>query len=69
MTVTDIATTSRKFKEAAFYDGRLDNDYFLMPVRFHRLNDQKEVLVNEVGDHLVVSAGTFSRIVQKDLDK
>ena len=69
MTVTDIATNNRKFKEAAFYDSRQDNDYVLMPVRFHRLNDQKEVLVNEVGDHLVVPAGTFSRIVQKELDK
>ncbi|OQP57106.1 His-Xaa-Ser system radical SAM maturase HxsB [Niastella vici] len=40
-----------------------------MPIRFHRLNDQKEVLVNEVGDHLVVPSGTFARLVQKELDK
>ncbi|MFL5745812.1 MAG: His-Xaa-Ser system radical SAM maturase HxsB [Niastella sp.] len=65
---TDTAS-NRKFKDAAFYDGRQTSGYFLMPLRFHRLNDQKEVLVNEVGDHLVVPAGTFSKIVQKELNK
>jgi len=69
MITTETATTNRKFKDPAFYDGRQTQSYFLMPFRFHRLNDQKEVLVNEVGDHLVVPAGTFSKIVQKELDK
>lgn len=68
MISTDTAT-NRKFKDVAFYDGRRTSGYFLMPLRFHRLNDQKEVLVNEVGDHLVVPAGTFSKIVQKELNK
>lgn len=61
--------TTRKFKEIDFYDKQKTNQYFLLPFRFHRLNNQKEVLVNEVGDHLVVPSGTTHAIVTKTLSK
>ncbi len=61
--------TTRKFKEIDFYDKQETNQYFLLPFRFHRLNNQKEVLVNEVGDHLVVPDGTTHAIVTKTLSK
>ncbi len=61
--------TSRKFKEVDFYDNQKANQYFLLPFRFHRLNKDKEVIVNEVGDHLVVPDGTTQSIVTKTLSK
>ncbi|QJD95473.1 His-Xaa-Ser system radical SAM maturase HxsB [Mucilaginibacter robiniae] len=66
MVETLIQRNTRKFKAPDFYAGS-GNVYFLLPFRFHRLNDRKEVLVNEVGDHLVVPTGTAARIVQRKL--
>lgn len=40
----------------------------LLPFRFHRINDQTEVLVNEVGDFLVVPSGTAERVIMRRLD-
>jgi len=59
---------NRKFKDIDFYNQENGN-YFLLPFRFHRLNLAKEVLVNEVGDHLVVPAGTTQKIVTRKLSK
>jgi His-Xaa-Ser system radical SAM maturase HxsB len=69
MTAIDTTGTNRKFKDSVYFDNQHSNEYFLLPFRFHRLNPEKEVLVNEVGDHLVVPAGTFSKIVRKELNK
>ncbi len=69
MIATRPDRTSRKFKEVDFYDKQKANQYFLLPFRFHRLNKDKEVLVNEVGDHLVVQDGTTHSIVTKTLSK
>lgn len=64
-----MAVTNRKFKEPDFYDTRTEPEYYLLPFRFHRLNAAKEVIVNEVGDHLVVPAGTVERVVGRKIDK
>lgn len=72
-TATLSERKTRKFKEQSFYDSRIVNQYFLLPFRFFRLNERKEILVNEVGDHLIVPTGTAERIVlrqvSKDLDE
>lgn len=60
---------SRKFKESDFYDGQSSLQYYLLPFRFFRLNDQKEILVNEVGDHLLLPTGTAEKIITKNLNK
>jgi His-Xaa-Ser system radical SAM maturase HxsB len=60
---------SRKFKGDQAYAAPPAARYFLMPFRFARLNEEREVLVNEVGDHLVVPAGAIDRIVRHELDK
>jgi His-Xaa-Ser system radical SAM maturase HxsB len=60
---------TRKFKEAGFYDKQNNAEYFLLPFRFHRLSTTKEVLVNEVGDLLIVPAGTVKKIVTKEISK
>jgi His-Xaa-Ser system radical SAM maturase HxsB len=42
--------------------------YSLLPFRFERLNG-KEILVNEVGDFLIVPSGTSQRIANKEIEK
>lgn len=63
------AKPNRKFKELDFYGGPDSAAYYLMPFRFHRLNEEQEVIVNEVGDYLVVPTGTAARIIRNQLDK
>src|SRR5450432_1246746 len=60
---------TRKFKEVDFYNQQEVHQYFILPFRFHRLNGDREVLVNEVGDHLVAPTGTVQQIVTKTLSK
>jgi len=69
MAEAEVITKTRKFKDLGFYDNQENDAYFLLPMRFVRLNSEKEVLVNEVGDHLVVPEGTFHKIVHKLLSK
>lgn len=57
----------RKFKNADFFKSPNSN-YYLLPFRFHRINEEKEVLVNEVGDFLVVPIGTAYRITNKKIE-
>ncbi len=62
------AKPNRKFKTSETYDLSA-GDYFLLPFRFHRLTEEKEVIVNEIGDHLVVPNGTTQKIILKQLSK
>ncbi|MEI9943938.1 MAG: His-Xaa-Ser system radical SAM maturase HxsB [Chitinophagaceae bacterium] len=39
-----------------------------MPFRFFRLNELKEILVNEVGDFLIVPNGTYEKIVTRQIN-
>lgn len=55
---------ARKFKEIGFY-GSANAEYYLLPFRFHRIIDQKEVLVNEVGDFLIVPVGTAQALANR----
>ncbi len=64
-----LSKTPRKFNELDHYDLSQPTDYFLLPFRFHRLTTEKEVLVNEVGDFLVVPSGTVKQIVTRTLTK
>ncbi|MCK8495891.1 His-Xaa-Ser system radical SAM maturase HxsB [Spirosoma sp. RP8] len=59
---------TRKFKERADYDQQ-QNAYYLLPFRFHRLDETRDILVNEVGDYLVVSTGTVEKIVSRQITK
>lgn len=56
----------RKFKQFEFF-GISNTHYYLLPFRFIRINQEKEVLVNEVGDFLIVPIGTGTRIVNREL--
>ena len=59
----------RKFHDIGVYNRQEYNNYFLLPFRFHRLNEEKEIIVNEVGDFLVLPLGTVSKIINKELNK
>lgn len=43
-------------------------DYYLLPFRFHRINEQRELIVNEVGDFLIVPSGTAEKVIRRKLD-
>ena len=42
--------------------------YNLLPFRFLALNEQREVLVNDVGDYLIAERGTVRALAQRTLD-
>jgi len=60
---------TRKFKDADFFNLQEAAKYYLLPFRFHRLNKETEVIVNEVGDYLSIPTGTFERIVKGEISK
>ncbi len=64
-----IKKKSRKFNDTNTYDLSNNNKYFLMPFRFQRLENNKELIVNEVGDFLILENGTFKNIVSHKIDK
>ncbi|MGF6850157.1 His-Xaa-Ser system radical SAM maturase HxsB [Chitinophaga sp. W3I9] len=67
MKSTPVTTrVSRKFKEFEAYTTSIP-EYTLLPFRFHRISNKKEVIVNEIGDFLVVPAGTTARIVAREI--
>jgi His-Xaa-Ser system radical SAM maturase HxsB len=68
MTEVLVSKPNRKFKDQTFY-GNSHVDYFLLPFRFHQLNVESEVIVNEIGDHLIVPNGTVSAIINREIKK
>lgn len=40
-----------------------------MPFKFHRINNEIEIIVNEVGDYQILPLGTTERIITKKIDK
>ena len=64
---SDIERKTRKFRDFKYYAGD-QTGYSLLPFRFHRIRDGREILVNEIGDVMVVTEGTTARIVGRKLD-
>ncbi|SJZ67464.1 His-Xaa-Ser system radical SAM maturase HxsB [Chitinophaga eiseniae] len=60
-------SNSRKFKEFSHYIASPQR-YYLLPFKFHRLSPGKEVIVNEIGDLLVIPMGTTGRIVAGEIN-
>lgn len=58
---------NRKFKEKGVYNNSTPESYFLLPFRFQKINPEKEILVNEVGDFLIVPLGTAEKIILKKI--
>ena len=59
---------ARQFFKIEKYGGR-PLSYDLFPFRFLRLNETKEILVNEVGEHLIADRGTVEQVVKRGLDR
>ncbi|MES2328586.1 MAG: His-Xaa-Ser system radical SAM maturase HxsB [Bacteroidota bacterium] len=60
---------TRKFSGYDAYSLERDQAYHLLPFRFHRIHNGKEVLVSEIGDFLIVPGGTAQRIITRELSK
>src|SRR5438477_12788423 len=58
---------ARQFFTIEKYGGNPPS-FDLFPFRFLRLNDAQELLVNEVGKHLIADRGTVGRLVKKQLE-
>lgn len=68
-TKNNISKGNRKFKPLDYYSQETSTKYYLLPFKFHRINEGKEVIVNEVGDFLIVDSGTSERIITRNIDK
>lgn len=60
---------TRKFNGIDHYSSPNVTSYHLLPFRFIELNATREVLVNEVGDYLIVPKGTAESIILRKIDK
>lgn len=60
---------TRKFVDYESFNLNDTTNYHLMPFKFHRLSNGKELIVNEVGDYLVVEDGTVNKIVNRKINK
>lgn len=67
--ISFIEKKNRKFKDRDYYKNGEVTNYFLLPFRFQKINSKKEILVNEVGDFLMVPLGTAEKIILKKLNK
>lgn len=56
---------TRKFQDLNYYSSKHQSDYYLLPFRFHRISEEREVMVNEIGDCLVVPKGTAARVIER----
>lgn len=65
--MSTISKPSRKFRASSDYQVH-EGPYRLLPFRFHVLTPEKEVLVSEVGDWLIVPRGTVLRLVNRELN-
>lgn len=58
--------TTRKFKEKDFYR-EPEEKYYLLPFRFININNEKELLVNEIGDFILVPVGTAEKVIKRQI--
>jgi His-Xaa-Ser system radical SAM maturase HxsB len=60
---------ARRFRDIDEFDLKEHSQYYLLPFRFHRITLEKEIIVNEVGDYLILPNGTYEKIVKRQVDK
>lgn len=65
--LTSNTVAIRKFKESNFFD--TGKSYYLLPFKFISLNDQSDLIVNEVGDFLVLKKGIVKDIIRRKFSK
>jgi His-Xaa-Ser system radical SAM maturase HxsB len=57
----------RSFKRADFFS-KSTPEFYLLPFRFIQLSEHKELIVNDLGDFLLVPSGTVEKVVDKKID-
>lgn len=57
----------KEFFSESNYNSLVKN-YYLLPFKFEKINDKKEILVNEVGDYIICDAGTADKIINRKID-
>lgn len=62
-----IRKFTRKFRDVDNFRDSI-NEYYLLPFKFQKINNQTEVLVNETGDFLFCPVGTATRIAKKEVN-
>lgn len=67
--ISILEKKNRKFKEPSYYRTTEVLSYYLLPFRFQKINSEKEILVNEVGDFLIVVKGTAEKIILRQLSR
>lgn len=66
----NVIRYSRKFKDEETYAvNSIEGSYYLLPFRFHRISKSREIIVNDIGDFLILSAGTVAKIVTRKISK
>ncbi|TGE22759.1 His-Xaa-Ser system radical SAM maturase HxsB [Hymenobacter metallicola] len=64
----NVVRATRKFKGATQYV-QAETSYRLLPFRFHVVTPDREVIVSEAGDFVLVPRGTVRRLVTRELDR
>lgn len=65
---SDTIKFTRKFKELSdIHSG--NEEYYLLPFRFKRFHNSKELLVNDWGDFMFVENGIVEKLVNRNLSK
>lgn len=59
----------RRYKPYEDFNKNSSQPYFLLPFRFQNLTKTKEVLVNDIGDFVIVPSGTAEMIITKKLKR
>lgn len=65
--MTSSKPKASKFKDLAFYESAVNNGYQLLPFRFLALDEERYVLTNDAGEHLVVSKQVLPQLVDQRL--
>ncbi len=68
MEIKTIRKEFRKFQKLHFYDDLESNSFSLLPFNFKRLNSGRQLIVNMVGDYLIVPNGTVENLLKKNID-
>ena len=65
MEIKELRKNFRKFKDSEFYDDLELDRFQVLPFNFKRLSSGKELLINLVGDFLIVQEGSVKKILSK----
>ena len=62
-------TKKRVFHDYDHFNLSKVDGYYLLPFNFHSINENWDVIVNYVGDFIIVKKGTASKIVSRQISK